>query len=49
MCLLTGNHLPFGKRLQKIMENHHCSWVNPLFLSPFSIAFVCLPEGTKMS
>ena len=27
------------------MENHHFLWVNQLFLWPFSIANVCLPEG----
>jgi len=24
--------------LQKTMENHHVSWINPLFLWPFSLA-----------
>ena len=28
---------PSGKRLQKTMENHHFSWINPLFLWPISM------------
>ena len=39
--------IPSGKlvNIQKTMEHHHFSWVNPLFL-PFSMSlFVCLPEG----
>ena len=33
-----------GKRLQKTMTNHHVSWVDQLFLWPFSMSlFVCLP------
>jgi len=40
--------IPSGKlvNIQKTMEHHHFSWVNPLFL-PFSMSlFVCLPEGS---
>ena len=36
--------VPSGKRLHNYGKIHHFSWVNPLFLWPFSIAFsVSLP------
>ena len=38
-------NMPSGKRLHNYGKIHHFSWVNQLFLWPFSIAFVCLPEG----
>ena len=41
--------IPSGKRLHSELENHHFSWVNPLFLWPFSMSlFVCLPEGNPI-
>jgi hypothetical protein len=33
-----GPLLPSGKLSHNELENHHFSWVNPLFLWPFSIA-----------
>ena len=43
--------LPSGKHTKNIkklyMENHHVSWVNQLFLWPFSIAMLVITRGKK--
>ena len=36
--------IPFGKRLQKTMVNHHFSRVNQLYIAIFN-SYVKLPEG----
>jgi hypothetical protein len=45
----TSSILPSGKLTYVTMENHHFQWVNQLFLWPFSIGYVKLPEGSGIS
>ena len=43
---ILQSQLPSGKRLRNELENHQCSWVNPLFLWPCSSSqTLSLPEG----